>query len=145
RLVYERGMFAPLWQDTFLNATGPAVADARFGAIASFPYTAPYEEIRPPPPLRRCGRTRLLLPRCGRGDRNTLDGVSRDRLGDEARRLHLLDERAEILRRGVAALRRADRLLDRGELPIEQPRAGKLRDVHQEPRLEPGQRVHLLA
>ncbi|OLE00005.1 MAG: hypothetical protein AUG80_03530 [Candidatus Rokubacteria bacterium 13_1_20CM_4_68_9] len=46
RLVYERVMFAPLWQYTFLNATGPAVADARFGAIASFPYTAPYEEIR---------------------------------------------------------------------------------------------------
>jgi peptide/nickel transport system substrate-binding protein len=46
RLMYERAMFAPLWQYTFLNAVGPAVADARFGAIASFPYTAPYEEIR---------------------------------------------------------------------------------------------------
>ena len=46
RLMYERAMFAPLWQYTFLNAVGPAVADARLGAIASFPYTAPYEEIR---------------------------------------------------------------------------------------------------
>src|SRR5207247_4889073 len=140
RLVYERVMFAPLWQYTFLNATGPAVADARFGAIASFPYTAPYEEIR----LRRpCGG--LLLSRRGRRDRHALHRVLRDRLGDDARALDLLDERAEILRRGVAALRRPDRLLDRGELPIEQPRAGKLDDVHQEPWLQPGQRVHLLA
>ncbi len=46
RLMYERAMFAPLWQYTFLNAVGPAVADARLSAIASFPYTAPYEEIR---------------------------------------------------------------------------------------------------
>jgi ABC-type transport system substrate-binding protein len=46
RLAYERAMFALMWQYTFLNAVGPAVADARFGAIASFPYTAPYEEIR---------------------------------------------------------------------------------------------------
>ena len=42
----QRVMFAPLWQYTILNATGPAVADARFGAIASFRYTAPYEQIR---------------------------------------------------------------------------------------------------
>jgi peptide/nickel transport system substrate-binding protein len=46
RLVHERTVFAPLWQYTFLNGVGPAVADARFGAIASFPYTAPYEEIQ---------------------------------------------------------------------------------------------------
>jgi peptide/nickel transport system substrate-binding protein len=46
RLAHERVMFAPLWQYTFLNAVGPAVGDARFGSIASFPYTAPYEELR---------------------------------------------------------------------------------------------------
>ncbi len=46
RLAYDRAMFAPMWQYTFLNAVGPNVADARFGAIGSFPYTAPYEELR---------------------------------------------------------------------------------------------------
>jgi hypothetical protein len=46
RLAYERAMFTPMWQYTFLNAVGPNVADARFGAIASFPYTAPYEDLR---------------------------------------------------------------------------------------------------
>ena len=46
RLVYDRVMFAPMWQYTFLNGIGPNVADARFGSIASFPYTAPYEELR---------------------------------------------------------------------------------------------------
>lgn len=46
RLVYERAMFAPMWQYTFLTAVGPNVADARFGAIGSFPYTAPYEDLR---------------------------------------------------------------------------------------------------
>jgi hypothetical protein len=39
-------MFAPMWQYTFLNGTGPGVADARFGAISGFPYTAPYEDLR---------------------------------------------------------------------------------------------------
>jgi len=46
RLAHERVMFAPMWQYTFLNGVGPNVADARFGAIASFPYTAPYEDLK---------------------------------------------------------------------------------------------------
>jgi peptide/nickel transport system substrate-binding protein len=46
RLAHERVMFAPMWQYTFLNGTGPGVADARFGAISGFPYTAPYEDLR---------------------------------------------------------------------------------------------------
>lgn len=40
------GDVALLRQYTFLDAIGPAVADARIGAIAGFPYTAPCEEIR---------------------------------------------------------------------------------------------------
>ncbi len=46
RLMHERVMFGPMWQYTFLNAIGPNVADAQFSAIAGFPYTAPYEEVR---------------------------------------------------------------------------------------------------
>lgn len=41
RLMHERVMFGPIWRYTFLNGTGPGVADARFTAIAGFPYTAP--------------------------------------------------------------------------------------------------------
>jgi hypothetical protein len=46
RLAYEPAMSASKWQYTFLNAAGPNVADGRFGAIASFPYTAHYEDLR---------------------------------------------------------------------------------------------------
>src|SRR5262249_50517878 len=75
--------------------------------------------------------------RSGRSDRDTLGAVPGNRLGHEARGLHLLDERAQEPRRGLATLRRANRLLDRRELPGENARAGKLLDVGQESRLEP--------
>ena len=45
QLVYERTVFAPIWQLAFLNGTGPRVGEPSFGAIAGFPYTAPYEDI----------------------------------------------------------------------------------------------------
>jgi peptide/nickel transport system substrate-binding protein len=45
QLIYERTIFAPIWQLAFLNGTGPRVAESSFGKIAGFPYTAPYEDI----------------------------------------------------------------------------------------------------
>jgi peptide/nickel transport system substrate-binding protein len=45
RLVYERTIYAPIWQLAFLNAVGPRVGESGFGLIADFPYTAPYEDI----------------------------------------------------------------------------------------------------
>jgi peptide/nickel transport system substrate-binding protein len=45
QLVYERTVFAPIWQLAFLNRVGPRVGDSGFGQIARFPYTAPYEDI----------------------------------------------------------------------------------------------------
>src|SRR4051794_31700346 len=42
-------------------------------------------------------------------------------IGDEARRLHLLDEAREIFRASGAALRRAHRLLDLLERPAHHP------------------------
>ncbi len=44
-LVYERTIYAPIWQLAFLNGVGPRVAESGFGRIPGFPYTAPYEDI----------------------------------------------------------------------------------------------------
>jgi peptide/nickel transport system substrate-binding protein len=45
QLVYERTIFAPIWQLAFLNGVGSRVGESSFGKIARFPYTAPYEDI----------------------------------------------------------------------------------------------------
>jgi peptide/nickel transport system substrate-binding protein len=45
RLVYEKAIYAPIWQLAFLNGIGPRVGVSSFGRIAGFPYTAPFEEI----------------------------------------------------------------------------------------------------
>ena len=45
QIVYERAIFAPIWQLAFINGVGPRVGESSFGRIAGFPYTAPYEDI----------------------------------------------------------------------------------------------------
>jgi len=45
QLIYERTVFAPIWQLAFINGIGPRVGESGFGLIARFPYTAPYEDI----------------------------------------------------------------------------------------------------
>ena len=45
QLVYERTIFAPIWQLAFINGIGPRVGESAFGKIARFPYTAPYEDM----------------------------------------------------------------------------------------------------
>ena len=45
QLLYERTIFAPIWQLAFLNGVGPRVGESALGKIARFPYTAPYEDI----------------------------------------------------------------------------------------------------
>jgi peptide/nickel transport system substrate-binding protein len=45
QLVFEKAIYAPLWQLGFLNGTGPRVGHSSFGAIAGFSYTAPFEDI----------------------------------------------------------------------------------------------------
>ena len=45
QIVYERTIYAPIWQLAFINAVGPRVAESGFGLIAGFPYTAPYEDL----------------------------------------------------------------------------------------------------
>jgi peptide/nickel transport system substrate-binding protein len=45
QLVYEKAIDAPIWQLGFLNGSGPRVAQASFGLIPGFAYTAPFEDI----------------------------------------------------------------------------------------------------
>ncbi len=45
QMVYEKAIFAPIWQLAFINGVGPRVAESGFGRIPGFPYTAPYEDL----------------------------------------------------------------------------------------------------
>jgi peptide/nickel transport system substrate-binding protein len=45
QIVYERTIYAPIWQLAFINGVGARVGESAFGLIPRFPYTAPYEDI----------------------------------------------------------------------------------------------------
>jgi peptide/nickel transport system substrate-binding protein len=45
QLVYEKAMYAPIWQLAFLSGVGPRVGQSAFGLIPGFPFTAPFEDI----------------------------------------------------------------------------------------------------
>jgi peptide/nickel transport system substrate-binding protein len=45
QLVYERTIYAPIWQLAFINGVGPRVGESGFGLIPGYAYTAPYEDI----------------------------------------------------------------------------------------------------
>jgi len=45
QMVYEKAIYAPIWQLAFINGIGPRVAESSFGRIPGFPYTAPYDEL----------------------------------------------------------------------------------------------------
>ena len=45
QFVYDRTMYAPIWQLAFINGHGPRVGESGFGLIPGFAYTAPYEDI----------------------------------------------------------------------------------------------------
>ena len=44
-LVYEKVVYAPIWQLAFIHGVEPRVGESGFGLIAGFAYTAPYEDI----------------------------------------------------------------------------------------------------
>ena len=44
--MHERAMFAPIWDIAALHAYGPRVAEPGFGLIASFLWSAPYEDVK---------------------------------------------------------------------------------------------------
>jgi peptide/nickel transport system substrate-binding protein len=45
QLMYEKAIYAPIWQLGFLNGVGPRVGESSFGKIPGFAYTAPFEDI----------------------------------------------------------------------------------------------------
>ena len=45
QLVYEKAIFAPIWELAFINGIGPRLGKSSFGRIAGFPYTAPFEDL----------------------------------------------------------------------------------------------------
>ncbi len=45
QLVYEKAIYAPIWQLGFINAVGPRVGESAFDLIPGFAYTAPFEDI----------------------------------------------------------------------------------------------------
>jgi hypothetical protein len=45
QIIHERAMFAPVLEPAFLNGVGPRVERHELGAIANFPYSAPYEDL----------------------------------------------------------------------------------------------------
>jgi peptide/nickel transport system substrate-binding protein len=46
QLMYERVMFAPIWNIAALHGVGPRVAEPGFGLIANYLWSAPYEDVR---------------------------------------------------------------------------------------------------
>jgi peptide/nickel transport system substrate-binding protein len=45
QLVYERAIYAPVWQQAFLNGIGPRVKESGLGLIPSYAYSGPYEDL----------------------------------------------------------------------------------------------------
>jgi peptide/nickel transport system substrate-binding protein len=45
QLVYDKAIYAPIWQLGFINAVGPRVGESSFGQIPGFAYTAPFEDL----------------------------------------------------------------------------------------------------
>ena len=45
-LIFERTVYAPIWQLAFLNGQGPRIEESGLGLIGGHPYSAPYEDLR---------------------------------------------------------------------------------------------------
>ena len=46
RVLYERAVFAPIWENGFIRGVGPRVEEPGLALIPYFPYSAPYEDLR---------------------------------------------------------------------------------------------------
>jgi peptide/nickel transport system substrate-binding protein len=46
RILHERVVFAPIWENGFIRGVGPRVDEPALTLIPAYPYTAPYEEVR---------------------------------------------------------------------------------------------------
>jgi len=46
QLVYDRAMFAPIFEVAFLGSVGPRVGESGLGLIPGWAFSAPYEEVK---------------------------------------------------------------------------------------------------
>src|SRR5437667_114823 len=46
RLLHERMVFAPIWENGFIRASGPRVEESGLTLIPAFPYSGPLEDVR---------------------------------------------------------------------------------------------------
>ena len=46
QLIHDKAMVLPIWQLALLQGVGPRVAEAGFGLIADYPWSAPYEDLK---------------------------------------------------------------------------------------------------
>jgi peptide/nickel transport system substrate-binding protein len=46
QLVHEKVMFAPIWQLATISGVGPRVEESGIGLIATYPFSAPYEDVK---------------------------------------------------------------------------------------------------
>jgi peptide/nickel transport system substrate-binding protein len=46
KILSERVVFAPIWENGFIRAVGPRMQEPALTLIPAFPYAAPYEDIR---------------------------------------------------------------------------------------------------
>jgi peptide/nickel transport system substrate-binding protein len=45
QLLYDKVVYAPIWELAFLNGVGPRVHESGLGVIPGHPYSAPYEDV----------------------------------------------------------------------------------------------------
>ena len=46
RILSEKKIFAPIWENGFIRGVGPRVEEPALSLIPAFPYSAPYEDVR---------------------------------------------------------------------------------------------------
>src|SRR5262249_4653924 len=46
RILSDRVVFAPIWQNAAITGIGPGLDEAGAGLVPAYPYTAPFEELR---------------------------------------------------------------------------------------------------
>ncbi len=46
KILSDRVVFAPIWENGFIRGVGPKVEEPALTLIPAFPYSAPYEDVR---------------------------------------------------------------------------------------------------
>ena len=46
RILADKVVFAPIWENGFIRGVGPRVEEPALALIPYFPYSAPYEDVR---------------------------------------------------------------------------------------------------